>query len=335
MTAALLALLLAAAPAQAAPGSDAQRVDVAVHRGLELVAVVDALAGAGHFRLDGSSYAADVEAAFRRHARHASVAAYASACAGGADVLKLQHAMLAPESAGPLSREERALSAALEAFARDAGFDDFFAAQQPRFERWKADLRAQSRETHYVAYLEDYAGMVVGAGFTLYLTPLRDAAAGTVNIAGADGGRLRVHSSLAPSSLRDGEPVFDFAHLRWTLWHELGHTLLNDPFAALPAAGRGPARFFESGCYEDWRGCAREHIVQGVAFRMLEWARRTGRERAPISISREPVLTQLSVVEKSLRRREAIPAAKRPSLEKWLPRIMDAFAAEAKRQSAR
>jgi hypothetical protein len=334
MTAVLLALL-AALPAAAASGSDAERVDVAVHRGLELVAVVDALAGAGNFRLDDSAYAAAVESSFRPHAGHPAVKAYAEAAARGLDTLRLQHAMLAPESTGPLSRAEESLSAKLERFAADAGFDEFFAAQQPRFELWKAGVRAQARETDYVAYLEDYAGMVVSAGFTLYLTPLRDAAAGTVNIAGADAGRPRVHSSLAPAALEGGEPVFDFAHLRWTLWHELGHTLLNEPFAALPAADGRLARYFAPRCYEDWRGCAREHVVQGVAFRMLDWARRTGRERAPITVSREPVLTRLSVVEESLRRREAIPAAKRPSLEKWLPRVMDAFAAKAKRQSAR
>lgn len=177
--------------------------------------------------------------------------------------------------------------------------------------------------------------MVVSAGFTLYLTPLRDTAAGNVNIAGAREGRARVHSSLAPAALEDGEPVFDFPHLRWTLWHELGHTLLDGPFAALPSADGRLARFFPRGCYEDQRGCAREHIVQGVAFRMLDWAARTGRERTPIAVSREPAMTRLRVVERSLRRREGIPAAKRPSLEKWLPRIMDAFAAAARRHSAR
>lgn len=335
MTAACLAGLLAALPASAAPGSDAERVDVAVHRGLELVAVVDALAGAGNFRLDGSSYAAAVEKAFRPHAAHPALAAYADAASRGLDVLKLQHAMLVPAEAGPLTRAEEAALASLESFAAGSRFDAFFAAQQPRFELWKAAVRAQARETHYVAYLEDYAGMVVASGFTLYLTPLRSTKAGNVNIAGADGGRLRVHSSLAPAALDGGEPVFDFAHLRWTLWHELGHTLLNAPFAALPADDARLARSFPRGCYEDWRGCAREHVVQGVAFRMLDWAAATGRERAPISVTREPVLTRLPVVEESLRRRERIPAAKRPSLEKWLPRLMDAFAAKARRQSAR
>lgn len=313
----------------------------------ELLAVVHLLAGGQDedgFAWDGSVYARDVREAFAPHAKHPAVAAYRRLRRGGLNAVEAQRVVsrlgpLPKLEAPPGPSDERALLKALQSFAADSRFAEFFEAHRPLYDEYAAEVSSALARLDYPAMLEDYTGLRVSARYTIVLCPLRDSRSNfnDVQCAPAPSGH-RVLSAVGASGVEGGRHRFDLAARRWDVWHELGHTLLDrrlhEHAAAVAAtarlAGRDP-----SACYGDWASCLREHVVQGLAFRVLAWAHANGRAPEPVwsPAVKAGKLPHIEAVVARLAEYEA-RRSEYPTLARYYPRLLDVFVEKAGPASA-
>jgi tetratricopeptide (TPR) repeat protein len=271
---------------------------VAVDPRLELLSVVLSLA-ARRERIDGfepvpeSSYAKAAMRRFGRFESHRAVRLISKALRGGLTVIGAQRSLLRvsppPELLEPEGERPRRpeILQALNEFAVETGFMRFFEEQAGFYRRCVAGVEKQMRGRDYAAILESYTGRRVTAPYTLALCPMRAVgSAGNLNFLERGDAGPRVVSAVGPSRLAAGAPRFDYAALRWDIWHELAHTLLDDLFEE---KGDGP-----------WEHSVLEHMAQGLASRLVRWADATGRAKGPACGRRGEGLIRLDAVQERL-----------------------------------
>lgn len=183
-------------------------------------------------------------------------------------------------------------------------------------------VRAELRDRDYRSMLEEYTGLRFDAELEMILCPWRERNEGNMNhIECVDGGRHKITMTFGPT-----EPgSFQSWNRRWDVWHELGHTELDAELEKHAEALRGTGHLYKEGCYGSWSNCVREHLVQGLAFRVLRWADRTGRTREPVWTHEfKTHMPYLGLVIAKLDEYEADRAAY-PTLKHFYARWLSAF----------
>ena len=266
-------------------------IDVSVDPRIELLTVVQCLAGYEQLGGGGLSYRREVLARFAPWRSHPAVTLFARMAREGftgdappAVMLRLAEPP-ALELRAPFSvyLETRAGGRArlfafldsLRDFAAESRFTEFHAAHERLFRRLAGDARRVLRRTRVVEPLEDYFG-VREHGYHLILAPLLPAGGYAAEVERPPG-IVDCYAILGPSRASHGRPRFwDPDALEALLWHEFSHVFIGN----LPEACRRDivadsalfeplrARMLSQG-YARWEVCADEHLVRAVGVRLV------------------------------------------------------------------
>jgi hypothetical protein len=292
----LLACLLAAAapaPAAGAGASPARPVplEVAVDPRIELLAVVQCLAGDGQLNDLDLAYRREVLARFAPWRTHPAVTLRARLARDGftrdvppAVMVRLAEPpaleLRAPFTAGLEARTggRRSLFALLDSlrdFAAASRFMEFHAARAGEHRGYVRGVRRALRRTRVVAPLESYFG-VTGQTYRVILAPLLHTGGYAARVERPPGA-VDCYAILGPERAVRGRPRFwKPSDLEPLLWHEFSHVLvgtLPDSVRRAIAADSalfGPlrARMAAQG-YARWEVCAEEHLVRAVGVRLV------------------------------------------------------------------
>jgi hypothetical protein len=284
-----------AAPARAAaaldPGAPAARIEVSVDPRIELLAVVECLAGYDQLGGGDLAYRREVLRQFAPWRAHPAVTLFARMAREGftrdappAVMLRLAEPpeleLRAPFSvyvencAGGRGRLFAYLDS-LRDFAAESRFMEFHAAHAELFRGLVLETRRVLPRTRVVKPLEDYFG-VREHGYHLILAPLLPAGGYAAEVERPPG-IVDCYAILGPSRTGHGRPRFwDPDALEALLWHEFSHVFVGN----LPDACRrrilADSALFEplrprmvSQGYARWEVCADEHLVRAVGVRLV------------------------------------------------------------------
>lgn len=327
--------------------------EVDVDPRLELLSVVLVLAGARQpiagFRISrASAYIGEILERFKPHRRHPAVKALAQEMGAGLTVIGALRSLLrvsAPPELEPLDGDPGQVQRPhvlelLREFAQDSGFPAFFAEHRDFYRTCREGFLGQMPGRDYAGLMEEYSGLTTTARYTLHLAPMMPPGpVCRLNHLHWDSSTMayHIHTMVPPSSFERGLPLFNYEDLRWSIWHELGHALLDHLLEGHAAAVEktetvlGPAA---AGHYGSWAQSLREHIVQGLACRMTDWSRETGKDRRGPPAPRPDGLPFLRMVMERLRDYERGKRRYR-DLSRFYPRLIDGFVALARRTGAK
>jgi hypothetical protein len=275
----------AGAPTQATP------VEISVDPRVELLAVVQSLAGYDQLGTGDLDYRREVLTRFAPWRAHPAVTLFARMAREGfsrdappAVMLRLAEPpaleLRAPFSVYVETRaggRERlfAFLDSLRDFAAESRFMEFYAAHERHFRRLVGDARRVLRRTRVVGPLEEYFG-VREHGYHLILAPLLHAGGYAAEVERPPG-IVDCYAILGPSRASHGRPRFwDPDALEALLWHEFSHVFVGN----LPESCRREiaadsalfeplrARMLPQG-YARWEVCADEHLVRAVGVRLV------------------------------------------------------------------
>ncbi len=285
----------AAAPARAGapvdPRDASARIEVSVDPRIELLAVVQCLAGYEQLGGAGLSYRREALERFAPWRAHPAVTLFARMAREGfthdappAVMLRLAEPP-ALELRAPFSvyletraggrRQLFAFLDSLRDFATESRFMEFHAAHAGLFRRLVEETRRVLPRTRVVGSLEDYFG-VREHGYHLILAPLLHAGGYAAEVERPPG-IVDCYAILGPSRTSHGRPRFWGPDaLEALLWHEFSHVFVgNLPEAcrlriAADSALFEPlrARMLPQG-YARWEVCADEHLVRAVGVRLV------------------------------------------------------------------
>jgi len=290
----------------ARPGRPAT-IEVAVDPRIELLAVVQCLAGDAQLNHLALSYRRDVLARFGPWRDHPAVTLYARMAREGFDrdappavMLRLSPPpaleLRAPFTVGLEARAGGrrrlfALLDSLRAFAAVTDFAAFHAAHAAEFRGPVRSTRRALRRTRIVGPLERYFG---GPPMTyrVLLAPLFQSGGYAARVERPAAG-VDCYAILGPERAAGGRPRFwKPTALEPLLWHEFSHVLagtLSDSCRRAIAADSalfGPLRprMLAQG-YRDWEVCADEHIVRAVGVRLVNGL--AGAHAAEVELDRQ------------------------------------------------
>lgn len=195
---------------------------------------------------------------------------------------------------------------ALADFSKTARFEEFYAKRALRFDPPLKIFRERFKREDYLKPLEDYAGLKLRGRLRIIFSPsLEILAAGrgdTVHLPG-EGGSVLIETvfttllldDLGTAGLPEDVPV--------TLWHELGHALIDplcDKHWKKIEAKRG-----ENILPAEWEAYAKDLFVQAVVVRLF--ARKNGEQAGlrQMSFEEEPERRHLEALTAALKRYEA------------------------------
>ena len=285
----------AATPARAGapvdPRDASARIEVSVDPRIELLTVVQCLAGDEQLGGTGLSYRREVLERFAPWRSHPAVTLFARMAREGftrdappATMLRLAEPP-ALELRAPFSvyletcaggrGQLFAFLDSLRNFAAESRFMEFHAAHAELFRRLVEDARRALRHTRVVGPLEAYFGEREH-GYHLILSPLLHAGGYAAKVERPPG-NVDCYALLGPSRASHGRPRFwDPDALEALLWHEFSHVFIGN----LPEVCRLEiaadsilfepvrARMLPQG-YERWEVCADEHLVRAVGVRFV------------------------------------------------------------------
>jgi hypothetical protein len=276
------------------------RVEVAADPRIELLSVVQCLAGYEQLGAADLAYRREILARFAPWRRHPAVTLFARMAREGftrdappAVMLRLAEPpaleLRAPFSvyletcAGGRGRLFAFLDS-LRDFAAESRFMEFHAAHEELFRRLVAETRRALRPTRIVGPLEDYFG-VREHGYHLILAPLLHPGGYAAEVERPPG-IVDCYAILGPSGAHRGRPRFwDPDALEALLWHEFSHVFVGNlpddcrRGIAADSALFAPLRArMQAQGYARWEVCADEHLVRAVGVRLV--ARMAGRHAA-------------------------------------------------------
>ena len=282
---------LVCAAATLDPNTLPARVDVSVDPRIELLTVVQCLAGYDQLGGADLDYRREVLERFAPWRSHPAVTLFARMAREGftrdappAVMLRLAEPpaleLRAPFSvyvetcAGGRGRLFAFLDS-LRDFAAESRFMEFHAAHADLFRRLVQEAQRTLRSTRVVVPLEDYFG-IREHGYHLILSPLVHSGGYAAEVERPPG-IVDCYAILGPSRASHGRPRFwDPNALEALLWHEFSHVFVGN----LPAACRlriaadsalfepVRARMIPQG-YTRWEVCADEHLVRAVGVRLV------------------------------------------------------------------
>jgi hypothetical protein len=273
------------------PNALPARIEVSVDPRIELLSVVQCLAGYEQLGDAGLLYRREVLERFAPWRTHPAVTLFARMAREGYTRDAPPAAML--RLADPPALELRApfsvyvetcagghgrLFAFLDSlrdFAAESRFMEFHASHADLFRRLVEEARRVLPHTRIVGQLEDYFG-VREHGYHLILAPLLHAGGHAAKVERPPG-TVDCYAILGPSRASHGRPRFwgpDATEA--LLWHEFSHVFIGN----LPEACRREiaadsalfeplrARMLSQG-YARWEVCADEHLVRAVGVRLV------------------------------------------------------------------
>jgi hypothetical protein len=287
-------LLAALAPAAAGAGASSARsvpLDVAVDPRIELLAVIQCLAGDDQLNALELSYRRDVRARFAPWRDHPAVTLCARMARDGFDrdvppavMLRLAEPpaleLRAPFTVGLEARAggRQRLFACLDSlrdFAAASRFMEFYRAHAGEFRALARATRRSLRRTRVVGPLEEYFG-TPGQTYRVILSPLFHTGGYAARVE-RPGAGVDCYAIIGPERASHGRPRFwKPADLEPLLWHEFSHVFvgtLPDSCRRAIAADSAlfapvRARMTEQG-YATWEVCADEHLVRAVGVRLV------------------------------------------------------------------
>jgi len=307
----VIACLLAAGPGPARAGPDPEAaarvphapaapaplvasptpIEVSVDARIELLAVVQTLAGDEQLGTADLDYRREVLERFAPWRSHPAVTLFARMAREGftrdappAVMLRLSEPpdleLRAPFSvyvetrAGGRARLFAFLDS-LRDFAASSRFAEFHAAHERAFGGLVAGARRALRSTRVVAPLEDYFG-VREHGYHLILSPLMQAGGYAAEVERPPG-IVDCYAILGPAGGARGQPRFwDPDALEALLWHEFSHVFVGNLPADCRATIAADSALFEplrarmlAQGYGRWEVCADEHLVRAVGVRLV------------------------------------------------------------------
>jgi hypothetical protein len=289
--AAVLVLLLSSCGGDGDGAVRAPEISIGVDPRVELLGVIQLLAGAPGVRDPGTDYGRDVMAYFSGWSGHESVGVMRELTGLGfgydAPVTAVLHLSDLPglqqvspwdddlvQRAGGLTNLGR-FTAALRAFAEDTGFEAFFEDHADYYDR-VADVYAGVIGDSDAGMLESYFGLTRGS-YSILPAPLSFYGYGS-RIAREDG-TLDVYCTIMGSAgLEPGEVDHDTAlFLRSFVWHEFAHSFVNplceeyaDRIDETMCLFIPIRRVMENQAYASWQICVREHLVRAAVIRLIE-----------------------------------------------------------------
>ena len=274
-----------------APNALAARIEVSVDPRIELLTVVQCLAGYDQLGTADLAYRREVIERFAPWRSHPAVTLFARMAREGftrdappAVMLRLAEPpaleLRAPFSVYVETRaggRERlfAFLDSLRDFAAESRFMEFHAAHAALFRRLVENARKVLGRTRVVEPLEDYFG-VREHGYHLILAPLLHVGGYAAEVERPPG-IVDCYALLGPSRTNHGRPRFwDPPALEALLWHEFSHVFvgnLPDTCRRRIAADSAlfeplRARMLPQG-YARWEVCADEHLVRAVGVRLV------------------------------------------------------------------
>lgn len=260
---------------------------IVVEPRLELAAVVGALAAGPGLRT-GFTLRGPALTWFKPFRSHRAVRLYRQAAQEGLTAVGIQRSMVSLPFGTP---RRAALFEALQDFAARARLQRYFASQRRFYDETVARVVAEARRRRYAALFARYTGLVPPALYTVALSPFhspdRSARLNHLGSPGPDG-RYHIFTTLPPP--------FDYAPLAWSIWHELSHSLtdhwLENQERSLDRSRKALAPV-SARRYGSWEQALREHVVQGLAYRMVSWSGAPERPDAGEGDSCLPYLPQV------------------------------------------
>jgi len=293
-----LAAALAARPARAAPPAavSASTMTVELDARVELLGVLQVLAGDPRRARELPSELAGLEARFAPFRGHPAVKSYAALVSDPARELRalslLFHLSPPPELAerpeAPIPEEdaaavggaaaERELLETWRDFARVSGFMDDFARRREANERSAARVRAELARADSLRLVEDYAGPLDSRLHVVLSPVLRSGRFATIVPYPFRGGGARVAGPFEvfvlaePDRIEDGEPVYSIG----PFWNELLDVAVDpvlgercEDVAALAGAQAPIARE----CPGEWFHCVTNLVKAAILERLGAAAR--------------------------------------------------------------
>jgi hypothetical protein len=273
------------------PNAMPAQVEVSVDPRIELLTVVQCLAGYDQLGTADLAYRREVLERFAPWRSHPAVTLFARMARGSftrdappAMMLRLAEPP-ALELRAPFSLYVETCAGgrgqlfafldSLRDFAAESRFMEFHAAHSDLHRTLVEEARRALRSTRVVAPLEEYFG-VREHGYHLILSPLLHAGGYAAQVERPPG-IVDCYAILGPSRASHGRPHFwDPNALEALLWHEFSHVFVGN----LPEACRREiaadsalfeplrARMIPQG-YARWEVCADEHLVRAVGVRLV------------------------------------------------------------------
>lgn len=302
-TAALLLLLAAPGLAAAPSGPAAAFLEVRTDPRLELLAMVQLLAGAerrfGGFYRHDIPYDHEAQERFTPYAAHPAVERYAELSRQGVSYLTFYELMFRlgpppalewtspmPQSlAAQLGGGERVeeLRLMLSDFARTSSFAAFYGETEDLRRPMVEQVRAQAADLDVVAQLEAYLGLPVKARYSLVISPFAEPVLADAMRTADPDGTPRLTSVYGPEIYR-GRFGWRLNTRLGGLWTELARVALEGASAPYAARIASLDRLFapiSGACESTWRACVERHAAFAVGARLLELrGGATGREMA-------------------------------------------------------
>lgn len=266
-------------------------IEVSVDPRIELLTVVQCLAGDEQLGGAGLSYRREVLERFAPWRSHPAVTLFARMAREGftrdAPPAMLLRLAEPPELElrAPFSRYVETCAGgrrrlftfldSLRDFAAESRFMEFHDAHSDLFRGLVEEARRALRSTRVVGPLEDYFGVHLH-GYHLILSPLLPAGGYAARVERPPG-IMDCYAILGPSRASHGRPRFwDPDALEALLWHEFSHVFVGDlpddcrRGIAADSALFEPvrARMLPQG-YARWEVCADEHLVRAVGVRLV------------------------------------------------------------------
>ncbi|MBI3554146.1 MAG: DUF4932 domain-containing protein [Elusimicrobia bacterium] len=338
------ALVLAVLAAAAPPAGAGRAVRVGLDPGLELLGVVESLAGQepepqGFAGRDSPSAQA-ARRAFSAFSGHAAVRATASLDAKAFSYMKRADLVaqlgappeLAPRRSVPSMFATMAGGsprlggwlASLRDFASRAPFEGFFEAECKEL---SPALAAAVARKDYIGKIERYTGMPFVGEYSIVLSPFLKKGSQVNSVVALPQGGIAIKTieTLDTGSFGGAQDWADYMDA--SAWHELSHGILDglsDASAGEIDRRAGLYKKLPWPCYDDWKQCVKEHAVRAVMIRLVaaeRGERAAERERLDQGEAKYPYLK--GMLER-LRDYEG-SRKKYPTLAEFFPRLLEAI----------
>ena len=321
------------------PAPAARPLEVHVDRRVELLAILQRLAGGREYQTaPATAYVRDVDAQFAPVASHRAVALTRELRARGLDhdlpmtiavYLDDQlHLRARPDDPRIAAIDAEAYVASVAEFANASGFDAFFAKHHAYYERVEARLRDAIDAENPRPWLDRFFGQRAGPRFVVVPAPL----AGTWNYGPRAGDEMYQVMGLAKVDF-DELPVVDGQMIE-LLVHEMTHSYINPLFAKhrgeLEAQGQRLFARVEQAmraqAYPSWEIVMNESAVRAVTA--LYERERHGADAGAAAVKREvarsfvwtePLVQLLSSYEAD--------RVRYPTLDAFVPQLVTGLAA--------
>lgn len=332
----------------AAANVDAQQVYVGADPRIELMSVVQVLAGYFLVTPYDSRYKQEVEAHFGRHANHRAVTLFKELSeqrfnfSTVPDIIlrytpppALQPRVPVPSELSEAAGGPEMLASfvnALRDFAVQSDFKRFYAEHELFYTALAS--RSHGSASAVVAALERYTGSPIRNGRVILAPLLHDG--GFAAFYDMPEGSAEAWALIGPNPPLEGIPWFgDATRLEDLIGHEFGHLIVNtlteahaDAVAASEASFPAVRDAMYRNGYSNWKTTVDEHIIHAITSRLAASSRGEAAAEAAVAESVKRGFLYVPALVARLKRYES-QRERYPTLASFYPELLEAFAERA------